>query len=181
MSCKWVFKRKLTASGSVERYKARLVLRGFEQRFGTDYLDIFAPVARRSTVRLFFSLVASLDLECHQIDITNAFIQGDLEEQIFMQQPPGFGDGTSNVCHLHKSLYGLKQAPRVWYQTLAHFLLSCGFEQSPSDPAVLYCQHPKYGLIYVMLYVDDIQIACKQLSGVIHTKKFSLRSSQARI
>jgi hypothetical protein len=99
--CKWVFKRKLNADGSIDRYRARLVLKGFRQRFGIDYTDVFAPVVRMSTVRLFFSMVASHDLECHQIDIKNAFVQGDLEEEIYMQQPPGFDDGTGSVLTLN--------------------------------------------------------------------------------
>ena len=117
--CKWVFKRKLNADGTIERYKARLVLKGFRQRHGVDYDKVFAPVVRMSTVRLFFSMVASHDLECHQIDIKNAFVQSTLAEEIYMQQPPSFEDGTGSVLVLNKSLYGLKQAPRVdnWLST----------------------------------------------------------------
>jgi Reverse transcriptase (RNA-dependent DNA polymerase) len=80
LPCKWVFKGKLNADGSIERYKARLVIQGFRQRYGIDYVDVFAPVVRASTVRWFFSLVASADLECHTIDIKNAFIQSTLDE-----------------------------------------------------------------------------------------------------
>jgi hypothetical protein len=131
LSCKWVFKRKLNANGTVERYKARLVIRGFEQLAGVDFFAVFAPVARRSTVRLFFSVVASRDLECHAIDVSNAFVQSELSENdLYMQQPPGFNDGSGMVCHLHKSLYGLKQAPRLWHQLLAQFLLDYGFVRS---------------------------------------------------
>jgi hypothetical protein len=94
---KWVFKRKLTATGSIERYRARLVLQGFRQVYGIDYSAVFAPVVRASTVRLFCSIVASQDLECHSVDIRNAFVQSDFVEEIYMKQPPCFDDGTGNV------------------------------------------------------------------------------------
>jgi hypothetical protein len=97
----------LNSDGSIERYKARLVLCGNRQQLGQDYTEVFSPVARRSSIRLFFAIVASLDLECHQLDISNAFVQGDLVEDVYMRQPPGFEDGNSAVCHLNKSLYGL--------------------------------------------------------------------------
>ena len=95
--CKWVFKRKLNADGSLDRYSARLVLKGFRQRYGADYDKGFAPVVRMRTFRLFFSIVASHDLECHQVDIKNAFVQGVLAKDIYMKQPPGFEDSTGSV------------------------------------------------------------------------------------
>jgi hypothetical protein len=134
--CMWIFKRKLNADGTLERYKARLVIKGFHQRRNLDYDLVFAPVVRASTIRLFFSIVAAKDLECHAIDIKNAFIQGDVEEDIYMLQPPGHEDGTDNVLKLQKSLYGLKQAPRVWNRTLTAHLLSMGCVRSQSDGAL---------------------------------------------
>ena len=169
--CKWVFKRKLNADGSIERYKARLVIKGFYQREGIDYNAVFAPVVRTSTVRLFLSIVASYDLECHSIDIKNAFIQGDVEEQIFMRQPDGYDDSTGRVCILNKSLYGLKQAPRVWNKTLTAFILFLGFVQCRSDGALFMLYTPELGFILILCYVDDIQIASKKLSSVQHIKK----------
>ena len=97
-----------------------------------------------------------------------------MTDEIYMLQPPGFGDGITDVCHLHKSLYGLKQAPRVWYQVLLEVLLSLGFEQSLSDAAVLFLQHPELGIIYLLMYVDDIQIAGARLHGVCHVKSLIL-------
>lgn len=168
LPCKWVFVRKKTSTGSIERYKARLVLCGNRQRFGTDYTAVFSPVARRSSIRLFFAVVASEDLECHQIDISNAFVQGDLTETIYMRQPPGYSDGTNNVCHLHKSLYGLKQAPRVWHQTMTAYLLSIGFRQSPSDGAVFLRDGPSP--VRILLYVDDMLVASAYLQAVLSVK-----------
>jgi Reverse transcriptase (RNA-dependent DNA polymerase) len=178
--CKWVFKRKLNADGSLERYRARLVLKGFRQRYGIDYDKVFAPVVRMSTVRLFFSIVASRDLECHQIDVTNAFVQGTLDAHtIHMQQPPGFEDGSGCVLVLHKSLYGLKQAPRVWHQTLIAFLFELGFVQSKCDGALFYL-YSEGETIYVLLYVDDIQIASAQMSQVIAVKQSLLAKFPGR-
>lgn len=170
LPCRWVFKRKLTADGNIERYKARLVVKGFHQVYGRDYDNIFAPVVRASTVRILFSIVAILDLEMHSIDIKNAFIQGDLEEEVYMQQPPGCGDGSSKVCRLRKSLYGLKQAPRVWNKKLHTFLTSYGAKQCLSDGA-LYLLQLDEGLVLILVYVDDIVIASKPLQQVQSVKK----------
>jgi hypothetical protein len=169
--CKWVFKRKLNADGSIERYKARLVVKGFHQQLGIDYNLVFAPVVRASTVQLFFSIVAIEDLECHAIDIKNAFIQGDLEEDIFMQQPSGFSDGSDCVCFLNKSLYGLKQAPRVWNKKLSDYIIFLGFVKSKSDGALFILCSEELGIIFLLVYVDDIQIASKKLSSVTAVKK----------
>lgn len=169
--CKWVFKRKLNADGSIERYRARLVLKGFLQRFGVDYNAVFAPVVRASTVRLFFSLVASLDLDCHAIDIKNAFVQSDLPEEVYMCQPPGYDDGTGSVLRVHKSLYGLKQAPRLWNRHLTEFLQELGFVQCACDGAVLLLRSPEHDLVIVLLYVDDIQIASSSQTSVQYVKK----------
>ena len=177
--CKWVFKRKLNADGTIERYKARLVLKGFRQRHGVDYDKVFAPVVRMSTVRLFFSMVASHDLECHQIDIKNAFVQSTLAEEIYMQQPPSFEDGTGSVLVLNKSLYGLKQAPRVWHQTLTAYLFEIGCTQCQSDGA-LFTLCSDGVVVYILLYVDDIQIASEQLSRVTAVKKLLLAKFPGR-
>jgi hypothetical protein len=176
LPCKWVFKCKLNPDGSIERYKARLVLCGNRQTFGQDYTAVFSPVARRSSIRLFFAVVASLDLECHQLDISNAFVQGTLSEDICMRQPPGFEDGSSAVCHLNKSLYGLKQAPRVWNKTMTAFLFSLGFKQSPSDGSVfllagnLASASTVHTFVRVLLFVDDMLIAASDLAAVLSIK-----------
>ena len=172
--CKWVFKRKLNADGSIERYKARLVVKGFHQRLGIDYNLVFAPVVRASTVRLFFSIVAAEDLECHAIDINNAFVQGDLEEDIYMKQPPGFEDGSHLACFLNKSLYGLKQAPRVWNKKLSDYIIFVGFVRSPSDGALFILHSAELDIVFLLIYVDDIQIASKKLSSVEAIKKILL-------
>jgi hypothetical protein len=139
------------------------VIKGFHQQHLVDFDKVFAPVVRASTVRLFFSIVAAEDLECHMVDIRNAFVQEDVENDIYMLQPPAFGDGTDLVLRLRKSLYGLKQAPRVWNQTL---LLSIGCIRSQSDSALFTLCLSSGSQVYLLVYVDDIQIASKQLSDV---------------
>ena len=169
--CMWVFKRKLTADGQIERYKARLVIKGFFQKYGIDYEMVFAPVVRAESIRLFFTMVAAFDLECHTIDIKNAFVQGLLDEEIYMQQPPGYSDGSGRVCRLIKSLYGLKQAPRVWHETLRDHLVFLGCIQCLSDGALFLYSSKKHGLIIILMYVDDLQIAAVKLSAVKFMKK----------
>ena len=114
MGSKWVFKVKTNSNGSIERYKARLVAQGYSQQEGLDYDETFSPVVRSESVRSVIALAAMNDLRLHQMDITTAFLHGDLEEEVYMKQPEGFvAQGQENlVCRLKKSIYGLKQSPR---------------------------------------------------------------------
>ena len=120
VGCKWIYKTKFTSDGHIEKHKARLVAKGFSQREGVDYNETFAPVAKMNTIRTILSLAASYKWEIHQMDVKSVFLNGNLSEEIYMQQPPGFitSETSSLVCKLHKSLYGLKQAPRAWYEKI---------------------------------------------------------------
>ena len=155
LSGKWVFKKKLGPDGQVSRYKARFVVRGFEQKYGLDYNLTFAPVVKSTTYRVLFSLVAKHDLELEQMDIKTAFLYGTLDETVYVQQPPGFTDGSPRVCLLKRALYGLKQAPRVWYQTLTLFLESIGFYHIDADYSLF---RNKAGTM-IAIYVDDLLLA----------------------
>jgi hypothetical protein len=114
LGCHWIFKKKLRTDGSIEKYKARLVVQGFGQKEGFDFFDTYAPVARITTIRMILALASIHKLLIHQMDVKTAFLHGDLEEEIYMKQPEGFiVPGQENkVCKLVKSLYGLKQAPK---------------------------------------------------------------------
>ena len=167
---KWVFKVKRDALDNIERYKARLVAKGFMQREGIDYNEVFAPVSKHTTLRTLLALTAAEDMELHQLDIKTAFLNGELEETIYMQQPQGFSEGGPDVvCHLRKALYGLKQAPRAWNIRLKQELENMGFTASEADPG-LFIAHYKGGKVYVLVYVDDILVASKSLEDIQHVK-----------
>ena len=154
---KWVFRHKTRPDGSLERYKARWVVRGFRQRAGVDFTDTFAPVVKPGTIRAVLQLAVSRAWPVHQLDVSNAFLHGHLDEQVFCQQPTGFVDTDypDHVCLLSRSLYGLKQTPRAWYQRIAAFLQQQGFRSTRSD-ASLFVYHQGHATAYLLLYVDDI-------------------------
>ena len=129
VGCKWIFTVKYKADGSVERLKARLVAKGFTQSYGIDYLETFAPVAKLNTIRILLSLAVNLDWYLYQLDIKNAFLNGDLEEEVFMEVPQGLDlNLTGNkVCKLKKSLYGLKQSPRAWFDRFTKAVVRLGY------------------------------------------------------
>ncbi|RVW98977.1 Retrovirus-related Pol polyprotein from transposon TNT 1-94 [Vitis vinifera] len=131
MGCKWIFTIKYKADGSVERFKARLVARGFTQSYGIDYQEIFAPVAKLNTIRILLSLAVNQDCCLQQLDIKNAFLNGDLEEEVYMEIPLGFEESMvkNQVCKLQKSLYGLKQSPRAWFDRFTKAVLKLGYKQ----------------------------------------------------
>jgi hypothetical protein len=145
-----VFKVKLNSQGTVERYKARLVIKGFKQVEGVDYTETFAPVAKFSTIRLMMAVAAYRDLEIHQMDFSTAFLNGDLTEEIYMYGPENT-EVAGKVLLLLKSLYGLKQAPRCWNHKIDTYLRNEGFSRCHTDN----CLYVKEGF-YVLLYVDDI-------------------------
>lgn len=154
---KWVFKTKIRGNGQIDKFKARLVVKGCSQRYGIDYNETFSPVVRYSTIRFLIAMAAKLDLEIEHMDAVTAFLQGDLKEEIYMKQPEGLEDGTERVCRLHKSLYGLKQASRTWNEKLNQSLIEAGLKCSKVDTCVYYHVHEDT-IIVVAIYVDDLLI-----------------------
>lgn len=158
LSCRWVFRLKYNADGTLERHKARLVVCGNHQTEGIDYTETFAPVAKMVTVRTFLQQAVSLDWEVFQMDVHNAFLHGDLDEEVYMQFPPGFRtDDKTKVCRLRKSLYGLKQAPRCWFAKLETALVDYGFKKNVKDYSLFIYEHGT-DRIHVLVYVDDLII-----------------------
>jgi transposase InsO family protein len=158
ISNKWVYKVKTNADGSIDKFKARLVIKGYSQQRGIDYDETFSPVARKSTIRTLLSVAANEGMKLAQIDVSTAFLYGDLKETIYMQQPEGHGDGSGRVCRLKKSLYGLKQAPRCWNEKFSNYIIKLGFRRSEADPCLFVRQTGSTKMFFV-LYVDDGLIA----------------------
>jgi hypothetical protein len=159
VSCKWVFTVKQTPEGKVERYKARLVARGYSQTYGIDYDETFAPVAKMSTVRILISCVANFGWPLYQLDVKNAFLHGDLQEEVYMEVPPGYSNPemVGKVCRLKKSLYGLKQSPRAWFDRFRRALCAMGYKQCNGDHTIFY-KHSGRKITVLAVYVDDIII-----------------------
>lgn len=157
---KWVFKVKRDGSGKVVRHKARLVAKGYVQRAGIDFDEVFAPVARIESVRVLLALAAHHGWEVHHMDVKSAFLNGDLKEQVFVAQPPGFVvDGKPDkVLRLHKALYGLRQAPRAWNAKLDAAMAQLSFQRSRSEHGV-YTRSSSTSRLVVGVYVDDLIIS----------------------
>ena len=138
IGCKWVLKKKLKVDGSLDKYKAKLVAKGFTQQPGIDFVDTYSPVAKFTSIRILMSVVAKMDLELHQLNVKMAFLNGELKEDIYMVQPDGFQvkGYAYKICKLKRSLYGLKQSSRQWYLKFHQAILEIGFEVSALDHCV---------------------------------------------
>lgn len=169
IDCKWIFKIKRNNDGGIERYKARLVIKGCAQRKGFDYEETYAPVARLTTLRVLLSIINQKNLCATQMDVKNAFLHGTLEQEIFMKVPPGFDSNKEEVCRLKKALYGLKQAPRAWNKTFDKFVKNLEFKQSEVDKC-LYILKSGIVTVYLLLYVDDMIIAGNSKEKIEYVK-----------
>ncbi|KAF3666872.1 hypothetical protein FXO37_10327 [Capsicum annuum] len=172
LGSKWIFKRKMKTDGTIDKHKARLVVKGFKQKEGLDYFDTYSPVTRITLIRMLIALAAVYDLQIHQMDVKTAFLNGDLEEKIYMEQPEGFVvPGKENkVCRLIKSLYGLKQAPKQWHAKFNQTMLANGFKINEYDKCVYIKDTPNYQVV-VCLYVDDMLIISRDISDINATKR----------
>ncbi|GKA75308.1 retrovirus-related pol polyprotein from transposon TNT 1-94 [Tanacetum coccineum] len=169
---KWIFKKKLRPDGTIEKYKARLVAKGYRQKEGQDFFDTYSPVTRITSIRTLIAIAAIHNLIIHQMDVKTAFLNGELDEEIYMQQPEGFvvKGQEHKVCKLVKSLYGLKQAPKQWHEKFDNTLLSNGFQINECDKCV-YVKQYKNAFVIICLYVDDMLIMGTNMDVINQTKK----------
>lgn len=170
IGCKWVFKLKTNANGDIVRYKARLVAQGFSQKFGADYDQVFAPVARQTTFRMLLAIASKENYNVLHIDAKTAFLNGELKETIYMKQPPGFVQDNEKVCWLRKSIYGLKQAARSWNEAIHTVLTNGGFKQSKADTCLYTCMLNRE-LVLLLIYVDDMVLLVKSQTAAKMVKK----------
>ncbi|KAJ0860142.1 putative RNA-directed DNA polymerase [Helianthus annuus] len=177
---KWVYKIKYKPNGEIERYKARLVAKGFTQMEGVDYHETFAPVAKLVTVRTLLTIAIKRNWIIHQLDVNNAFLHGDLDEEVYMKIPQGFcKNNETKVCKLQKSLYGLKQASRNWYHKFSIALIDIGFKQAKSDHSLFVYKKDDVH-VTALIYVDDVIMAGNNLAKIQQVKayldqKFSIK------
>lgn len=182
VGCKWVFTVKTKADGSIERFKARLVAKGFTQSYDIDYLETFAPMAKLNSIRVLLSLAANLDWPLYQLDVKNAFLNGNLEEEVYMEVPLGTESAANRgkVCRLKRSLYGLKQSPRAWFERFSKVLKQHGYTQGQTDHT-MFIKHSSVGKMAVLIvYVDDIVLTGDDKEEIpriknVLTKEFEIK------
>ena len=170
LSSKWVFKRKMKVDGSIEKYKARLVIKGYKQTEGLDYFDTYSLMTRINSIKMVLAISTLRNHEVHQMDVKKTFLNGDLDEEIYMEQPKEFSatGQERKACKLVKSLYGLKQAPEQWHEKFENIMMSQGFKIDEYDKFV-YVKDTEHGYVIVCLYVDDMLIAGNDDKKIIST------------
>ena len=171
VTCRWIFTLKYNPDGTINRHKARLVARGFSQTYGVDYKETFSPVVRLNSVRILFSLAVNQGWSLHQLDVSNAFLYGELTEQVFMEKPLGYvhSGGADKVCHLRRAIYGLKQSPRAWFAKFSQLVLAFGLTACTMDPTV-FRKHTSAGSILLAVYVDGILVTGSDTTGICQVK-----------
>ena len=171
VGCKWIYKINTRSDGSIEHYKARLVAKGFTQEYEIDYEETFAPVTRISFVHALLAVAAASKWNIFQMDVKNAFFNGDFSKEVYMQPPHGLSIKSNKVCHLRLALYGLKQVPRAWFAKFSSIISRLGYMASHYDSA-LFLRHIDKCTILLLLYVDDMIITGDDLSGIQELKDF---------
>jgi hypothetical protein len=169
IGCKWVYKMKHNLDGSISKYKVRLIAKGYAQTHGIDYEETFVPIAKMAIVRAVIEVAASRGWVLHQMDVKNAFLHNELQEEVYLDQPPGYEDMShpNYVCRLRKALYGLKQAPRAWHDKIAEYLVTIGFRMLDANHS-FYVHKSDEGIVVITIYVDDLIV------GVTMKRKLSM-------
>lgn len=171
VGCRWVFVIKRKADGTVDRFKARLVAQGFSQRPGFDFQETYASTLKWATLRAILAYAAIEDLEIESVDISSAFLNGEIDSEVFMRQPEGFPQGSpEQVLRLKKSIYGLRQSPRLWHQKLNSVLLSLRFKKIKSDASVWVFDRDGVRVI-VPVFVDDMTLVSKSKQKITELKE----------
>ncbi|CAI7885082.1 unnamed protein product [Closterium sp. NIES-53] len=170
ISSKLIFRHKYGPDGELTRYKSRLVAKGFQQTKGKDFDEIFAPVGKGTTLRVMLGMAANRGWRIKQMDITTAFLNGIIQEELYMLQPEGLDDGSGRVCRLKKAIYGVKQAPRAWYHKLEETLLAGGFKKSECDHGLFLLQE-KEQFLMLLVYVDDILLLSESSAMIEHVEE----------
>ena len=181
IGCKWIYKKKRGVDGKVETFKARLVSKGYTQKEGVDYEETFSPVAMLKSIRIILSITAALDYEMWQMDVKTAFLNGYLDESIYMMQPEGFivEGQEQKVCKLLRSIYGLKQASRSWNLRFDETIKTFGFEQNVDEPCVYkYIKETK--VVFLVLYIDDILLIGNDIGLLSDVKKWLVEKFQMK-
>ena len=171
VGCKWIYKIKTCFDGSTKHYKARLAAKGFTQEYEIDYEETFALVARISSVCALLAIAAVSKWDPFQMNIKNAFLNGDLSEEVYMQPPPDLSVESNKICRLRRALYGLKQAPQAWFAKFISTIFRLGYTTSPYDSA-LFLHRTNKGTILLLLYVDDMIITGDDLNDIQELKDF---------
>jgi len=172
---KWVFKTKRDSLSNIERYKTRLITKGFTQKEAIDYIKTFVPVSKKDSLCIIFASVAHFDLELQQMNVKTIFLNGDLEEEVYMRQPEDFSSSSGEhlICKLKKSIYGLKQASHQWYLKFHWIISSIGFDENLMDQCI-YHKVSGNKICFLVLYVDDILLTANDQGLVHEVKQFLL-------
>ena len=171
IGCKWIYKVKYNVDDTVNHCKVGLIAKSYAQTHGIDYEETFAPVAKMTTIQIVLALAVEKGWHLPQKDVKNAYLQGELEDEVYMVQPPGFKlrSHPHAVCQLKKPLYGLKQATRACHSKITQYLHQIGFKMSKSDNS-LYVRRNFESLIFIILYVDDLVIGGEELADINKVK-----------
>jgi hypothetical protein len=156
ISSKCIFKIKTHADGTIDKYKARLVARGFTQIQGVDYFETFSPMVKLNSIKILLALATQYDLEIHQLDVKTAFLNEHIEKDIYMSIPEGLPSNPDLVCKLVKSLYGLKQSSRAWYMRFDTYLILQGYQRLEADANIYIKRESDDGFTIITVYVDDV-------------------------